>query len=344
MKVSAIIPTYNRRKYICRAIDSVLSQSIPVDELIVVDDGSSDGTAEMIEEKYGPQVRLIRQTNTGVAGARHHGIREARGEWIAFLDSDDSWMPDRNRQLLEAASKVPADVAWIFGDLRVVTDSGEGFTLFEEHGLVVQGSPEIFPDSLTVQYPFQFGLLQASFIRRSALLELNCFSEGLRSDDDLLAGFQVACHHRVAAIPDVVGRYYRTSDLSASSVVVNGVYGRDHYRSRMLAFAQVIESGHPRKPWDQHYASEVQGLCKVLATKGTLPRNLALQQFRYGGYSTKGLAFALAALFGRSGVLAWLAVAKFCRAYLVPHPAPIARSGESSAQLQSPAHDKTPVL
>ena len=77
MNVSAIIPTFNRCKYIRRAIDSVLAQTLPVDEIIVIDDGSTDGTAEAVEEWYGSQVRVIRQENAGVSGARHRGIREA---------------------------------------------------------------------------------------------------------------------------------------------------------------------------------------------------------------------------------------------------------------------------
>ncbi len=343
MKVSAIIPTFNRRNYIRRAIDSVLEQSVPVDELIVVDDGSTDGTSALVEEAYGSRVRLIRQKNTGVAGARHHGIREARGEWIAFLDSDDSWTPDRNRQLLEATTVMPDDVAWVFGDLRVITDSREATTLFEEHGLVLKESPEVFANSLSVQYPFQFGLLQASFIRRAALLELNCFSEGLRSDDDLLAGFQVACHYRVAAIPDIVGSYYRTSDLSASSVVVNGVYSKDHYKSRMLAFAEVLDSGRGDQPWSARYASEVRDLCKLLASQGSMPRALPFQQFHYGGYSFKGVAFYLVALFGNSGIKAWTKLGQLVRNHRPLRLPSLNRKGPFSSTPQSisrPALDK----
>jgi glycosyltransferase involved in cell wall biosynthesis len=304
VKVSAIIPTYNRRSYIMRAIDSVLAQTVPVGEILVVDDGSTDATAEFLDEKYGARLRVIRQSNSGVSGARKRGIQEAKGDWIAFLDSDDEWMPGRNEQLLAAAAQVSDNVAWIFGDMQVITDRGGDSTLFGEHGLSVVREPQVFEDSLSVQFPFQFGLLQASFIRRSALLELNCFSIGLRSDDDLLAGFQVACRYRFAAIPAVVGKYYRTADLSASSVVVNGVYSADHFRSRMLSFGGVVESGR-RRPWNLRYASEVQGLCRVLARQGSVPRRLVLQQFRYGGVSVKGLAFAVAGMLGRQGILAW---------------------------------------
>jgi glycosyltransferase involved in cell wall biosynthesis len=309
MNVSAIIPAYNRRNYIERAIDSVLAQTVPVDEIIVVDDGSTDGTGDLVAHCYRDKVRLIRQKNAGVSGARRTGIAAARGEWIAFLDSDDEWMPGRNAQLLAASEQVPADVAWIFGDMQVVTDHGDSTTLYGEHGLSLKSSPEVFEDSLAVQFPFQFGLLQGSFIRRSVLTELDCFSAGLRSDDDLWAGFQIACRYKFAAISDVVGKYFRTSDLAAGSVVVNGVHGPDHYRSRMLSFGLVVQSGHKR-PWNLRYAAEAQCLCKLLATKGPVPRKLVLEQFRYGGISLKGIAFAVVGLMGRRAILAWNAAAE----------------------------------
>ena len=304
MKVSAVIPTYNRRSYIPRAIDSVLAQTVPVDEILVVDDGSTDETAELLSERYGARVRIIKQANTGVSGARKRGIQEAKGDWIAFLDSDDEWMPGRNAQLLEAEGRVPDDVAWIFGDMQVITDHCSDTTLFGEHGLSVVGYPQVFEDSLSVQFPFQFGLLQASFIRRAVLLELNCFSASLRSSEDVLAGFQVACRYKFAAIPVVVGKYYRTSDLSGSSAVVNGLYSPDYFRSRMLSFGDVIESGRKR-PWNLRYASAVQGYCRVLAKEGPVPRKLVLEQFRYGGVSVKGIAFAMVGMLGRRGILAW---------------------------------------
>ena len=307
MKVSAIIPTYNRRNYIRRAIDSVLAQTLPVGEILVVDDGSTDGTADAVEAWYGEQVRVLRQANSGVSGARRRGIQEARGEWIAFLDSDDEWTPDRNRELSNAAAEVPPEVAWIFGDLRVVTDQGSGTTLFGEHGLVLKGSPHIFQDPLSVQYPFQFGMLQGSFIRHKVLLDLDSFAEGLRSDDDFLAGFQIACHYRVAAIPAVVGKYYRTSELAPGSVVVNGNYGPDCFRSRMLAFALAIRTGR-RQPWNMLYASQVRGLCMVLASRGSVPRALAIEQFRFDKTSIKSAAFLCAAMFGRKGIQTWKAI------------------------------------
>jgi glycosyltransferase involved in cell wall biosynthesis len=330
MRVSAVIPTFNRRDYIRRAIDSILAQTVPVDEVIIVDDGSTDGTAEAVEAWYGSQVRIVKQENGGVSAARRRGVREAKGEWIAFLDSDDEWSSTRNAELLDAAARVPSDVAWIFGDLQVVTDAGNGATLFEEFGLKVEESPQVFADSLSVQYPFQFCMLQGSFIRRTALIELGCFTVGLISDDDLLAGFQVACRYRFAAIRNVVGKYFRTSDLAASSVVVNGIYGPDHYRSRMLCFELVIKSGRKR-PWNRDYASAVQGLCKLLASQGRPSRSLALQQFRYGGFSAKGIAFLGAAMLGGRGIQTWNAIGAFRRTLRPEKPKPTTVNGLRAA-------------
>lgn len=315
MRVSTVIPTFNRRSYIRRAIDSVVAQTVPVDEIIVVDDErSTDDIAGLVQSLYGSKVRVVKQGG-GLSGARRRGVREARGEWIAFLDSDDEWMPERNRELLSAAERVPEDVAWIFGDMEVVTDEGDSTTLYGRHGLCVTESPQMIDDTLSVQYPFQFGLLQASFVRREVLVDLNCFNEGLQSSEDLLAGFQVACHYRYAAIPSVVGRYFQTSDLFSSSATVHGTFGPDYYRARMLAFGLVVDSGR-REPWNSLYAANVRGLCRALTTRGSVPKNLAVQQFRHGAVSLKGVAFAAAAMFGRRGIQAWNSIAAVRRRHV----------------------------
>jgi glycosyltransferase involved in cell wall biosynthesis len=94
--VSIIIPTYNRKDVIQNAIDSVVAQIFSDLELIVVDDGSTDGTAKAVAARDIPTVRLIRHDdNRGAAAARNSGIEVARGRWIAFLDSDDTWEPDK---------------------------------------------------------------------------------------------------------------------------------------------------------------------------------------------------------------------------------------------------------
>lgn len=96
MKISVVIPTYNRKKYIKRAIDSVIRQSYKSFEIIVIDDGSTDGTYELIKQSYSSsQISLKKQKNKGVSAARNKGVKLAKGDWIAFLDSDDEWFENK---------------------------------------------------------------------------------------------------------------------------------------------------------------------------------------------------------------------------------------------------------
>lgn len=90
--VSIIVPTYNRRETILRSLRSIVAQTFEDWELLVVDDGSEDGTAELIAG-FDPRLRVIRQANRGITGARNTGLRESKGDYLAFLDSDDEWLP-----------------------------------------------------------------------------------------------------------------------------------------------------------------------------------------------------------------------------------------------------------
>jgi glycosyltransferase involved in cell wall biosynthesis len=93
--VSVIIPTYDARQYVCDAIDSALAQTYRDTEIIVVDDGSSDATGELLQHKYGNRIGYLYKENGGPASARNLGIRNSRGEFIAFLDADDLWLPEK---------------------------------------------------------------------------------------------------------------------------------------------------------------------------------------------------------------------------------------------------------
>jgi len=103
--ISVVIPTYNRYRLTKRAILSVLNQTCKNYEIIVVDDGSSDETAKLKDEF---DIRYIYQENRGVSSARNQGIKAAKGEWIAFLDSDDEWMSDKLQKQIEFFKKNPS--------------------------------------------------------------------------------------------------------------------------------------------------------------------------------------------------------------------------------------------
>lgn len=113
--VSAIIPTYNRADLVCRAIDSVLGQTYANIDAVIVDDGSTDNTAELIEGRYGKndRVRYIRTVNSGVSRARNIGIRACHGDFVAFLDSDDYWLPWKTELQIKCLARAPhAGMIW----------------------------------------------------------------------------------------------------------------------------------------------------------------------------------------------------------------------------------------
>ena len=124
MKISVVIPTFNRISLVARAIDSVLKQSLNPYEIIVVDDGSDDGTSEMIQNKY-KSIKLIQQQNNGVSAARNNGIKHAKGDWIGLLDSDDEWTEKKLENQVDRLIKTPeydfchTNEIWIRNGVRV---------------------------------------------------------------------------------------------------------------------------------------------------------------------------------------------------------------------------------
>ena len=105
--ISVIIPSHNRAGLLPRALDSVLAQSQPVAQIIVIDDGSTDHTAQLLAGRY-PRVDYIRQPNRGVSAAKNAGLARARHEWLCLLDSDDSWRADKLEKQVQAPRQNPA--------------------------------------------------------------------------------------------------------------------------------------------------------------------------------------------------------------------------------------------
>jgi glycosyltransferase involved in cell wall biosynthesis len=109
--LSVVVPAYNRAALVSRTLSSLLAQTRPAEEILVVDDGSSDGSAA-IAESFGSPVRVIRQANQGPAAARNRGLAEAKGEWVHFFDSDDLAMPNLHAEQLRVLEATGADVAY----------------------------------------------------------------------------------------------------------------------------------------------------------------------------------------------------------------------------------------
>ena len=122
--ISVVIPTYNRRQTIGRSIDSILNQTLFPSEIIVVDDGSTDGTSDYIQSNF-PSIRLLQQPNKGVSSARNMGIRSSNSDWVALLDSDDEWFPKKlEKQVMTLSQNLDikfchTEEIWIRNGVRV---------------------------------------------------------------------------------------------------------------------------------------------------------------------------------------------------------------------------------
>jgi len=134
--ISVIMPAYNRADLLPYTLRSVLAQSVPAHEIIVVDDGSTDGTAE-VAASFGAPVRVIRQANAGPAAARNLGFAHSSGEFIHFLDSDDLALPNKHEVQLHALERSGADIAfgpWIKGNITCSSFTPENHVL-QQYGL-----------------------------------------------------------------------------------------------------------------------------------------------------------------------------------------------------------------
>ncbi len=166
--ISVVIPTFNRGYVVGEAINSALSQTISAGEIIVVDDGSTDDTSKILGE-FGDEIVVIRQENRGVSAARNAGVERARGDWIAFLDSDDLWLPNRIAVLRQDIAGT--DVGVHVANLEI-TGLGYRRELFELRGFRGSGSwPLRYEDGFDVTDPFLTGMA----VRRDWILKVGGF-------------------------------------------------------------------------------------------------------------------------------------------------------------------------
>jgi hypothetical protein len=169
--VSVVVPTYQRRDWVCRAVRSVFAQRYTDWELIVVDDGSTDGTEEALRA-FGPRLRYRRQENRGVSAARNAALRLARGEIVAFLDSDDRWLPDHLETVVAVLDRQPAAVL-VCTCPRSHVAGRDGV----DDALLVDALPLLLVDNFV-------GAPSGIAVRRGQLLAVGGFDEGMTVLED----------------------------------------------------------------------------------------------------------------------------------------------------------------
>jgi glycosyltransferase involved in cell wall biosynthesis len=195
--ISVIIPTFNRAHVLRDAIDSALAQSLSPLEIIVIDDGSTDATPELLAE-YGDRVRVVRQTNQGVAAARNAGIAAARGDLLALLDSDDVWMP-RKLELQAALFDSDPGLGLVhcgadFVDAGVSHDGMEGrvaeeMLRLDREVIIAHGSGVVVP--------------------RSVAEEIGGFDARMRVSEDWDFCYRIAARYPIGFVKEALVRYAR---------------------------------------------------------------------------------------------------------------------------------------
>ena len=195
--VSVVIPLYNQAAFIGGAIDSIWRQTQRPAEIIVVDDGSTDGGADVVNRIPDPRLRVIRQSNRGVSAARNAGIAAARFPLIAFLDADDQWMPRHISSILEMQSNHPE--CEVFGTSYMFRSSGEADRPAIVRRSQLKGSSGVLPDYFRTAGASDPPLCSSSVaVTKSALAEIGGFPVGIAQGEDLLTWARLAVRFRIA--------------------------------------------------------------------------------------------------------------------------------------------------
>lgn len=190
--VSVVIPAYNNGKYIARAIESVLAQIVPADEIIVVDDGSTDDTAQTARS-FGDRIVFIQQANAGASAARNTGIQRAKGEWIAFLDGDDEWLPQKLEQQTMLLRRNP-HLMWTTGNyMECLCDENRStaYTLPSKCARYLEGR-DYFESYFQAIRRFQWGHTNCMLVHKNVFSDVGLFCTTLPKANDIDMWLRIA--------------------------------------------------------------------------------------------------------------------------------------------------------
>ena len=212
-KVGIIIPAYNAAKYLPKAIESVIGQTFTDWQILLVNDGSTDNTREVVapyQVQLGPKLRYIEQMNRGLPAARNAAIRESESELLALLDADDIWLPCRLAESVKILDERPkAGIA--YGLVTHIDSEDHPTTTFQGNKSHAEGriASQIYMRKVELPCP-------TVTFRRSCIEEARGFDETMRATEDRDLWLRIAVHHEVAFIPKVVA-LYRVSAQSMSA-------------------------------------------------------------------------------------------------------------------------------
>ncbi|MSP38875.1 MAG: glycosyltransferase family 2 protein [Deltaproteobacteria bacterium] len=214
-RVSVIIPAYNNAALLGETLDSVVRQSFRDFELIVVDDGSTDDTAAIVQRDY-PHLKFVRQANGGPASARNAGVKLSQGEFIAFCDHDDLWHPEHVQTLVGEFSTYP--------NAALVFDNGEYFGVgVDPHKLhlangVCAGLRDKPVSAKTLLWDYPIASMSVTMVRKDIFDRLGGLSEDVGALDDLHFYLRLAAHHEVRFV-DYLGCKKRLTGQNLSQLI-----------------------------------------------------------------------------------------------------------------------------
>ena len=242
-KVSVVIPAYNSEAVLAECVESVLAQTAPPDEILIVDDGSTDRTSAIAAEYSGrdARVRCIRQENAGVAAARNRGIREAAGEWVAMVDADDRWLPEKLERQLALAQKTGAELLYTAAACidetgrptgRVLTSTASETYETLLYGNKIVSSSVMARRDWLIRYPMEHDELHEDYLCWLRLLENGCRAAGIP---------QPLIEYRVSA-GSKSGNKLRSAVMTWNTLRVAGV----PFAKRCVCFASYAVHGLQR--------------------------------------------------------------------------------------------------
>ena len=208
--ISVVIPLYNKQREVAAAVRSALAQSYPPAEIVVVDDGSTDGGAEVVRAIGSPLVRLVEQANAGVCAARNHGIAETSGEYIALLDADDEWEPGFLAEIAAMIGEFPGCGLYCTG-FSIVSDDG----VFPAETPAERGVVGNFFRDSAHRY---IAIPSASCIPRRVFDTVGGFPEGMKIAEDLHLWIRIARRYPVCFSPARLVRYSRVASNRSAAV------------------------------------------------------------------------------------------------------------------------------
>lgn len=259
MKASVIVPMYNAKAYIGKTIDSILPQLSSDMELLIIDDGSTDGSADIVDAYVNSQVRRITIPNSGgPARPRNEGIRQAKGEIVFVFDADDLMLPGKIEATLEAFEQHP-DVALVFTDFQSIDGAGQllnpdylgGYDFMKRHRQPPGSAVRIASKEAYRSLAFENYIGTSSVaIRKRVLDEIGGFDDTLKNSDDRDMWFRITRLHDVAYVPRVLHSYR----VHAQSISHRST------RARVDSKVAVLKKQLPYSP-DPAFTRQILSLC-----------------------------------------------------------------------------------